>query len=400
MDEKIYGLIAEYNPFHKAHESQLRYAKTKLGADYVIVVLSGDFCQRGIPAIMEKHLRAALALSHGADLVIEMPVVGATSSAEGFARTGVGILSALNVCKGILFGAENPDTEKFNQLADILGNESFMFKKTLKDHMKAGLTHARARVLALEDTTGDSGLSEFINSPNNILGVEYVKALRIFKSNMDFFPVDRQTGARSSSLLRSELHKNGPRAIEEEVSEDTFRVLQECHENGLLTFINDFSMILHEALIKNNDFTGFLDSNMDLSNRTEKYKSKFLDTKDFAGKVVKSKNITLTHVMRYLTHIMLDITQADQTALRFLEYAPYSHVLGVKKGSEGLLSLIKERSKIPVFTSYKEATEILGDRERILYEKDLYAADIYRVVLTGNSGSLQPDERSRKFLVV
>ena len=117
---KVVGIIAEYNPFHRGHEYQIRYAKETLGADYVVIAMSGDFVQRGAPALMEKHVRAEMALLGGADLVLEMPLQTATASAEGFAAGGVSLLDGLGVIDELCFGSECGDTEILMDVAEIL----------------------------------------------------------------------------------------------------------------------------------------------------------------------------------------------------------------------------------------------------------------------------------------
>ena len=117
---KVVGIIAEYNPFHKGHEYQIRYAREILGADYIVIAMSGDFVQRGAPALMEKHLRAEMALLGGADLILEMPVQTATGSAEGFAAGGVSLLDGLGVVDELCFGSECGDTETLMNIAQIL----------------------------------------------------------------------------------------------------------------------------------------------------------------------------------------------------------------------------------------------------------------------------------------
>ena len=187
---KVVGIIAEYNPFHRGHEYQIRYAKETLGADYVVIAMSGDFVQRGAPALMEKHVRAEMALLGGADLVLEMPVQTATASAEGFATGGVSLLDGLGVIDELCFGSECGDTEILMDVAEILVKEPYEYRDLLQQNLRAGMSFPAARSSALIgyiqekiasglNTLGTS--SEYIglvlSSPNNILGIEYCKAL-------------------------------------------------------------------------------------------------------------------------------------------------------------------------------------------------------------------------------
>ena len=187
---KTVGLITEYNPFHKGHEYQIRYAREILGADYIVIAMSGDFVQRGAPALMEKHLRAEMALLGGADLILEMPVQTATASAEGFAAGGVSLLDGLGVVDELCFGSECGDTEALMNIAQILVKEPFEYRKLLQQNLRTGMSFPAARSSALirymrekatsvHNTFGVSSehIELILSSPNNILGIEYCKAL-------------------------------------------------------------------------------------------------------------------------------------------------------------------------------------------------------------------------------
>ena len=146
---KVVGIIAEYNPFHKGHEYQIRYAREILGADYIVVAMSGDFVQRGAPALMEKHLRAEMALLGGADLILEMPLQTATASAEGFAAGGVSLLDGLGVIDELCFGSECGDTEILMDVAEILVKEPSEYRNLLQQNLRAGMSFPAARSSAL-----------------------------------------------------------------------------------------------------------------------------------------------------------------------------------------------------------------------------------------------------------
>lgn len=191
---KTAGIIAEYNPFHKGHEYQIRYTKERLKADYVIVAMSGDYVQRGTPALISKHARAEMALRCGADLVLEMPVSISTASAEAFAMGGVSLLDSLGIVDILCFGSESGEISALKELAEILVEEPEEYKKLLKSFLSEGLTFPAARSQALTEYfknprnfNGDdfdgvltpllNEVTQILNTPNNILGIEYCKAL-------------------------------------------------------------------------------------------------------------------------------------------------------------------------------------------------------------------------------
>ena len=174
---KIVGLIAEYNPFHNGHEYHIQKAKEVTGADTVIVVMSGNFVQRGAPAIMPKHLRAKVALKSGASLVLELPVCFATGSAEYFAQGAVALLDSLGCVDALCFGSECGDIQPLTRIAEVLSDEPEEYRALLRASLKEGLPFPSARERALQDYLHDPALSRILASPNNTLGVEYIKAL-------------------------------------------------------------------------------------------------------------------------------------------------------------------------------------------------------------------------------
>ena len=171
---KVCGIIAEYNPFHNGHAWLLRYAKEQLGADYTVVCISGDFVQRGTPAVIDKYARTRMALSSGADLVIELPAANACGSAEFFASGGVSLLDALGTVDMLCFGCEMPgdDPIPFMTAARILNQESDIFKESLRNASAQGLSYARARAEALKKAVAEEMIDSMdrLNSGSKELG--------------------------------------------------------------------------------------------------------------------------------------------------------------------------------------------------------------------------------------
>ena len=217
---KTAGIIAEYNPFHKGHEYQIRYTKEKLKADYVIVAMSGDYVQRGTPALISKHTRAEMALRCGADLVLEMPVSVSTASAEAFAMGGVSLLDGLGVVDMLCFGSESGEISALKELAEILVEEPEEYKKLLKSFLSEGLTFPAARSQALTEYfknprnfSGDdfdgvltpllNEVTQILNTPNNILGIEYCKAILEQEAPMTPVPLPRVGAGHGQALAES-----------------------------------------------------------------------------------------------------------------------------------------------------------------------------------------------------
>ena len=172
---KIAAIISEYNPFHKGHAYQIEKTREAAGATHIIALMSGNFVQRGLPAIVDKYRRAEMALLGGADLVLELPVVYALSSAEFFADGSIKILNHLQGVDLLSFGSEEGDLSKLERIARILATEPSEYQKILKIHLSKGFSFPRARNEALSELLPDIPI-DFIQSPNNILGIEYIKA--------------------------------------------------------------------------------------------------------------------------------------------------------------------------------------------------------------------------------
>lgn len=219
---KIIGIIAEYNPFHNGHAYQIEKIRKRTGADYIVVAMSGDFVQRGAPAIIDKYARTKMALSCGADLIIELPVLWATASAEYFALAGVTLFEKMGCVDGICFGAETDDLPLLTAIADLLAEEPENYRRVLSACLKEGMNFPMSRTRAVcdyltakphhtsfssgnyhartdgpQDTHTDQALdtamvASILNEPNNILAIEYLKALKRRHASITPFLLKRE----------------------------------------------------------------------------------------------------------------------------------------------------------------------------------------------------------------
>ena len=189
---KIVGLITEYNPFHNGHLYHIKESLRVTGADAAVVVMSGDYVQRGTPAIMPKRIRAEMALMCGAGAVFELPVCYATGSAELFALGAVSLLESLGIVDSICFGSECDDLPSMEQLAELLLEEPEAYQILLKDYLKQGMSFPRARQEAILSYTEDPRFAEILRNPNNILGIEYLKAIKKIGSRMEPYTIARR----------------------------------------------------------------------------------------------------------------------------------------------------------------------------------------------------------------
>ncbi len=409
---KVVGIVAEYNPFHNGHLYQIKYAKEKLKADAVIVVMSGDFVQRGEPAVLDKYLRSEMALKNGADLVLQMPVVASTSSAEIFAKTGIAMLLATGLVTDVLFGCEEEEDSLFYEVAETLLNETEEFKAVLSESLKSGESFAKARAKAVLTTYKGSypkeRLEEFLNGPNNILGIEYTKALIESEKDISIHPMKRYgslhdslhptDGVASATLIRKSIvnGKDVSDMVSEYVPENCMKTIVEAVDDGNFLEADDVSLLLHERLISLEDLSDYADVSKELSDRILNHRNEFVSYTAFCD-LLKTKNMNHSRIRRALIHMVLGIRSEELIALTECNYLPYLRVLGFNRTGSGLLKEIKTNLSVPLFASPSESKGKLFGQALKLWNKDLYAADLYRVMLTGKTGRIFPTEYTRKF---
>mgnify|MGYP000274818077 FL=1 len=281
---KIVGIIAEYNPFHNGHQYHIDQALQKTGADAAIVLMSGDFVQRGAPAIAPKHLRAKAALLGGASLILELPVLFSCGSAELFARGAVSIFNSLGCISYLCFGSECGDIKKLNRLARILSEEPEVYRQLLQDELRKGRPFPQARQTALSVYTKDPSLAEILSSPNNTLGIEYLKALRYFKSPIQPFAIPREGSgyhdtdlcetfssatAIRNRILNPSLPEGAFSSVAGQLPPASSDLLRKNYQSSLPVTQDDFSLLLKYRLLceSASSLTDYLDVSKDLANR-------------------------------------------------------------------------------------------------------------------------------------
>lgn len=190
---RVLGIVAEYNPFHNGHMYHLEKAKEESGAQYTICVMSGNFVQRGNTSILNKWKKAEMAILNGIDLVIELPTIYSVSSAESFSMGAIKILESLKIVDAISFGTETEDFAALNNISSIVYEEPKRYKELLNKELKKGVSFPKARENALMLYLNDNRrYNNILNSPNNILAIEYLKALKKIKSTIQPFPIKRE----------------------------------------------------------------------------------------------------------------------------------------------------------------------------------------------------------------
>lgn len=394
---KTVGLITEYNPFHNGHAYHIEKAKMLTGADRVIVVMSGDFVQRGAPAVMPKHLRAESALLSGASLIIELPVCFATGSAEYFAQGSISLLNQLGCIDSICFGSECGDLHLLKEIAQILANEPIEYQTALKQALKEGASFPAARQEALNIYSDK--YSEILASPNNILGIEYLKALAKIHSKMEPFTIKR-IGAgyhdmdidgqfSSATAIRSDIYQLADvnssseslplTHIQTQVPSSCHELMKKNYQTRYPVKADDFSLLLKAKLLSETagSLSHYLDMSPELANRILRLRNDYLSFEQFCD-LLKTKELTRSRISRSFIHVLLGITNDWLTAMK--APAPYARILGFRKDHADLLGILKRTSDIPLITS--PARAVLADTAYQMLELDIYASDLYESVIT------------------
>lgn len=372
---KIAGIIAEYNPFHTGHAYHIQKTCEKSGADHIICVMSGNFTQRGEPAIWDKWERARAALLGGASLVLELPFAYATQSAEGFAEGGVAILGALNCVEFLSFGVESADSGALSQAAEVLCSEPDHFKAVLRDGLQNGLSFPAARARALVCCLPETDAAIW-QQPNNILAIEYLKAIVRQKSALRPLSVVRAGGGYAESALTPGF--SSARAIRAAIKDgkalyrryipnsETLPALEPVFSEALFPFV--MFQLRRMAAADIGKIYGITEG---LEYRICEAAKKATDYNDLLASIA-SKRYPNSRIQRALLHCLFGITKHQMGMLR---NAPlYARVLGVRKDATGLLSCLSEKSSIPIVTRASEFPE------NPLLDMDILATDIYSLL--------------------
>lgn len=380
---KICAVVAEYNPLHLGHIKHIDYIKRSLGAENLIVIMSGNFTQRGEPAILNKFKRAKAAVMAGADVVIELPSVFATAGAEVFAKGAIKILDGLNIIDGLCFGAESGEKEDFISLAAALSDESKEFKKVLKDYLEQGYSLAKSRFLAVKDVKREDFDEDLILKPNNILGIEYTKALINLNSGIGIYPMKREEGHGDVTLKKGVTSALSIRqAIKSGNLKKTKKSLPKYSYADLKSFPHDFDKMILSALYRADE--EYLAALPDCTEGLEhRIKALLKDnyTVESLVKKVSTKRYTESRIRRIFVANLLGITKNFQDEC--LKEPLYAKVLAVNSSKKDLISLMDEKSSIPVVTRKSQAAELKKTAEKC-YAIDSLACDIYDLA-TGES---------------
>lgn len=390
MNMNILGIVTEYNPFHNGHKLHIEKSKKLTNSNYVVAVMSSNFVQRGEPALLDKWSRAKMALSAGADVVIELPVIYSTSGAEYFSRASVKLLNDTGIVNKLCFGSECGNILQLSRISDIIFSEPENYKNILKEELAKGIVFPAARASAINKIIGED--ISILDSPNNILGVEYLKTLRLINSKIEPYTIKREfsdynsTAIKgnfvSATAIRNAVINNELSNLINVMPNTAYNILIKTLEQNMSPItLNKFSHILNYRLraMDINELQQISEITEGLENRILKASDSFYDIKDIAD-FTKSKRYTYTKIQRALLHVILDIKTYDLDYFNTVGCSQYIKVIGFKKESEHLLSLMCKNSSIPVITNLKKSEKLLDKDALKMLAIEKKATDLYYMV--------------------
>lgn len=405
---KVLGIIAEYNPFHNGHLYHLKESKKATGAEYTVAIISGNFTQRGSTSIIDKWKKTEMALQNGVDLIIELPVLYSISSSENFAEGSIKILNSLGIIDFLSFGSETSDIKILNNFANILYDEPKEYKKILSNYLDTGLSFPKARENALleyiknsEDVnTNFDNYKNILSSPNNILGIEYLKALKKYKSSIKPVCIKRSgadynssdisinTSIASATAIRELIKNKNFNTIKTVIPEKSYSILADCINSGCI--IPDLNCFEKEIIYVLRKMSIEEIANLpDVSEGLEFLIKKAVNSSNTLTELlntIKSKRYTITRLQRILLYALLDISKKDMKLSKEVD-SPYIRVLGFNDNGKKLISKIMDKNpNQPLITSVKKFVDNNSNASlQTMLNKDIFATNVYSLGFKNNS---------------
>ena len=390
---KVSGIICEYNPFHNGHLYHIRETR-KNGATHIVAVMSGSFVQRGDTAIMDKLERARLAVRSGADLVIELPVQYCLSSAENFASGAVYLLNALGAVDELSFGSECGDAQRLREAMETVGVTAAAHAEEIKSIMEKGYTYPRALTSVMNGI--DPEAASIIAEPNNLLAIEYLRALKKFGSDIQPFTVKRvnadhdssktENGYASASCIREMIEKKAD--IREFTTTEWAAAISAAISRGEIASLSRLERVILYKLRSSSveEISQVYDVGQGLEHRI--YGARMAGSLDELLFTVKTKRYTMARIRRIMLSLLIGITKDDMKNL-----PPYGRILAFNERGREILARAKDSAKIPFASSIAKLSQLGSQAERFA-ELEIRASDIYGLSLETVT-SAQKDYRAK-----
>jgi len=366
---KKIGIICEYNPFHNGHLYHLGKIKDLYPDSMIILVMSSCFTQRGHLSILTKEEKTEVALEYGVDLVIELPFIFATQSADIFAKGAIAILKELD-CDLLIFGSECNDVLKLQQIANIQLNNS-LYDDLVKSYLDDGINYPTAMSNAIKDI---SDLD--ITTPNDLLGLSYVK--EIIRQDANITPI---TIKRTNNFHDDDLDKQIVSATAIRKALDDEKDIKDKVPSLVYKYLKDkksleyFSYLKYKVLVENKDISKYQTVDEGLENRIINYIEK-CDSIETLIDRIKTKRYTYNKLSRMLIHIITSLTKEEAKE----QNLSYIRVLGFNEKGQNYLNIIKKKVSIPIITNIKK-------KDEALLKIDIRSEKIYSLIINGDINS-------------
>jgi len=401
------GLITEYNPFHMGHRLHLMESLRLSEAERSVCIMSGSFVQRGEPAIVDKWTRARMAIDSGVDLVLELPFVFSTQSAEIFSYGAVRLLDATKSVSHLAFGSEEGKVDILEPIAKLLVTESEDFSTILKKNLSSGLSFSSARSLAVSEILGKMGhdqklIEETISKPNNILGIEYLKALIRLKSSIrpvtfmrkghGYKDTSTNLGIASATAIRQLLLSNDVSGVEDLLPEISYSLLVKFFsEYKTFNYLDNYSETIKYVLrLKSaEELSLYMDMETGLENRLKRISSEVTTAENLVERTT-TKRYPGTRIRRLLVHILTDL-KADSIKHALTSKPEYIRVLASNYKGFEIINEIKKNSDLKIITKFSDAYSGLSETSKVMLEKEVLATDLYYLGLRGSANTYGMD---------
>lgn len=388
----VVGIVAEYNPFHNGHLHHLIESKKITNSDYSIAVMSGNFTQRGDLSIVDKWSKAQMAIESGIDLVIELPTLYAISSAENFASGAIKILDSLGIVDYISFGSECNDISVLNDVSNVFINEPSEYKSLLSHELSRGISFPKARESALMMYLNDiRRFNNVLSAPNNILGIEYLKALKYQKSHIQPVTIKRKgnnynddtisIGSRyaSATAIRNALQYTNINDLQKVLPENSYNILEENFKKGnIINNISVFDKLILFTLRKmsTNQIAELPDVSEGLEFAIKSAANQCNSVVELLS-IINTKRYTKTRLQRILLYSILGITKKDMQISKNIK--PYIRILGFNnKGRELISEISNNNRKLTIISSVKKFMDNSSNKNlKLMLEKDIWATNVY-----------------------
>lgn len=385
---KIVGFITEYNPFHYGHKYHLEQSKLLSDSTHSIALMSSSFVQRGEPALLDKWTRGKMAIENGVDLVLELPFVFSCQSAELFAHGGVSLLNSLNCVDYISFGSEFGEIDILNEIANILVKEPLEYKNLLKKNLDEGLSFPQSRNKALKDFSPPDikdYIDQILRGSNNILAIEYLKALNRLNSNIKPITIER-LGSNykdtnidrlysSATAIRKKILMEGLASVKDLLPQASYDLIREYKYN--YNNLNNYEDIIRYLVLTSDKATleSLFDMELGLENRIIE---KFKDNLDLDNIVesISSKRHPKTRINRMLIHLLNKMLREDVEDF-YSQGPPYIRILASNKKGLEIINKVKENSNIPIINKFTDYKKYKDNRINKFIQFEERATDIY-----------------------